>query len=79
MPTTSIRVDRALQEQAKADAAAEDRVVEGAVDLTVRDSHLAITPTRAPRAEWREAAGHIAARDEDDSLWTAVFSEEEQA
>lgn len=66
MPATLIRIDRTLYEQAKADVAAE--VVEGAADLTAKDSRPVITLIRAPRAGWTEAAAQIAARSKDDFL-----------
>lgn len=52
--------------------------IEGAVDLTVEEGRLIITPIKAPRAGWAEAAAQIATReDEDDALWPATFPEEE--
>lgn len=51
--------------------------IEGAVDLTVEDGRLVITPIKTPRAGWAEAAAQIAARGEDELVWPEAFTEED--
>lgn len=51
--------------------------IEGAVDLTVEDGRLVITPIKTPRAGWAEAAAQIAARGEDEPIWPEAFAEED--
>jgi antitoxin MazE len=51
--------------------------IDGPVEMTVEAGRLVITPIRAPRAGWFDAAVEIAERGEDAPVWPLEFSEED--